>query len=274
MPNLDCLVAPAGHPPATHAAATMRAMEADEIRVSRALREWWREGCARAGWVRTSAAFAREIWEFLRDSTPGRRRQRFGDVEFDWEHRVDTTSANVSWRSRLLGHFLSPYQPTDPALFHHLMANELMAALEVDCSKFVFVDLGSGKGRTLLMAAEYPFQKIIGVEVVPELHEIARANIAGYKSGSQMCFDLEAVCADARDYEFPHQPLVLFLFNPLPEAGLRQVMGNLGRSVAEHPRPVVVLYHNPLLEQTLAQCEWLEKTGGTHQYSAYRNRGR
>ena len=87
----------------------MRAMGADEISVSRALRAWWQEGCARDGWVRTSAAFAREIWEFLRDSTPQRRRQRFGDVEFDWEHRVDTTSANVSWRSRLLGHFLSPY---------------------------------------------------------------------------------------------------------------------------------------------------------------------
>lgn len=236
--------------------------------LSPALRQWWREH-ARQGQLRTAAAFLRLAWEFLRDSTPERRRRRFGDVDFDWEHRVDTTSANVSWRSRLLGYFLSPYQPTDPALFH-----ELLAGLAIDYRQFVFVDLGSGKGRTLLMAADYPFQKIVGVEVLPELHAVCRANLARYQSARQRCRDLEAVCADARDYPFPPAPLVLFLFNPLPEAGLRQVLAHLQRSLAEHPRPVMVLYHNPLLEPALAECKWLEKTGGTQQYAVYRSRTR
>jgi hypothetical protein len=42
-------------------------------------------------------------WEFLLDSLPSRRRRRYGDVDYDWDHRVDTTSATVNWRDRLLG---------------------------------------------------------------------------------------------------------------------------------------------------------------------------
>jgi hypothetical protein len=33
----------------------------------------------------------------------------------------------------------------------------------------VFVDLGSGKGRVILEAAQYPFHHVIGVEIAPEL---------------------------------------------------------------------------------------------------------
>ena len=90
-------------------------------------------------------------------------------MEYDWEHRVNTTSGTVGWRERLLGVFHSPYQPTDAALFQ-----EMMASLPIDFSEFTFMDLGSGKGRTLLMASEYPFRRIVGVEILPELHRLPR----------------------------------------------------------------------------------------------------
>ena len=107
--------------------------------------------------------FAAELWGFLRDSTPEQRRRRYGDVEYDWDHRVDTTSATVGWRDRLLGVFHSAYQPTEPALFH-----EMLAALNITFEDFTFIDLGSGKGRALLMASDYPFLRIVGVELLPE----------------------------------------------------------------------------------------------------------
>lgn len=91
--------------------------------------------------------------EFALDSLPSRRRQRYGDVDYDWDFRVDTTSANVGWRDRLLGMLHSPYQPTDPALFH-----EMLDSLKIDFRDFTFIDIGSGKGRTLLMASDYPFR--------------------------------------------------------------------------------------------------------------------
>lgn len=206
----------------------------------------------------------KNLWTFVRESTPGRRRQRYGDMEYDWEHRVDTTSGTVGWRERLRGLFHSPYQPTDPALFQ-----EMMASLAFDFEPFTFLDLGSGKGRTLLMASEYRFRRIVGVELLPELHRVAVENLARYKSESQKCFAREAICGDAVDYSFPDEPLVLYLFNPLPESGLRQVIFNLDRSLKACPRALYVLYHNPLLEPLLSESTELTKMGGTQQYSIY-----
>jgi SAM-dependent methyltransferase len=225
------------------------------------LRSWWREQVSS---LSAASLLARNLWTFVRESTPEQRRQRFGDMDYDWEHRVNTTSGTLGWRARLLGLFYSPYQPTDPALFR-----EMMATLPVDCKAFTFIDLGSGKGRTLLMASEYPFQRIVGVELLPELHQIAQQNLALYKSDSQKCFALEAVCGDATTFSFPPEPLVLYLFNPLPESGLKQVMANLDRSLLAHPRAVYVVYHNPLLEHVLGGSVGLTKLAGTQQYSIY-----
>src|SRR5215813_13439142 len=43
----------------------------------------------------------------------------------------------------------------------------------------VFLDIGSGKGRAVLVAAkDYPFARVLGVEFVKEFHEIAQSNLA------------------------------------------------------------------------------------------------
>jgi hypothetical protein len=39
--------------------------------------------------------------ELLRDLTPTRRKSPYGDIDYDFEHSVDTTWANVSLRTRL-----------------------------------------------------------------------------------------------------------------------------------------------------------------------------
>lgn len=230
----------------------------------RAFRGWWREQASAKSATGATSLLLQNLWSFVRESTPERRRSRYGDMDYDWENRVDTTSGTVGWRARLMGLFLSPYQPTDPALFR-----EMMASLPIEFNQFTFVDLGSGKGRTLLMASEYPFRRIVGVELLPALHRVAQENLSRYKSESQKCSALEAVCADATDFALPNEPLVLYLFNPLSESGLTQVIANLESSLNAHPRAVYLLYHNPLLEQVLRGSAVLTKLGGTQQYSIY-----
>jgi SAM-dependent methyltransferase len=231
------------------------------------LRDWWRQNAAHQGFGPTLRIFLSELWGFLRDSTPEQRRRRYGDVEYDWEHRVDTTSATVDWRDRLLGVFHSPYQPTEPALFR-----EMLETLGIDFADFTFVDLGSGKGRTLLMASEYPFRRILGVELLPELNRVAQENLKKYKSETQKCCDVESCCGDACKFAFPPEPMVLYLFNPLPKPGLSRMIANLDCSLRASSRRVWVLYHNPLHDEVLSACASLKKTGGTHQYSAYESR--
>jgi SAM-dependent methyltransferase len=238
------------------------------ISLSRSAWQWWNEIARRDGRFAATRQLLATLWEFARDSTPERRRQRYGDAEYDWEHRVNTTSAAVGWRDRLLGVFHSPYQPTDAALFHEMLA-ALREQSHSDFHDFVFIDLGSGKGRALLMAADYPFRRVVGIELLAVLHQAAQENLSKYRSESQKCLALESICADATEFALPAEPTVLYLFNPFPEAGLKRMLASLERSLRTHPRAVYVLYHNPLLEHALKESAALSKIGGTHQYSIY-----
>lgn len=231
-----------------------------------ATRLWWKEAVRRGGRMSASRRLIASLWDFARDSTPERKRARYGDADYDWDHRVNTTSGGVAWRERWLGALHSPYQPTEPALFHQMIADWIERSGE-DPQDFVFCDLGSGKGRALLMASDYHFRRIIGVELLLALHNIAEENIRAYKNERQKCFALEAICADATSFSLPQQPLLLYLFNPFPEAVMRQAITNLEKTLKRHSHAVYVLYHNPLLEHVLAQRADLTKIGGTHQYS-------
>ena len=53
-----------------------------------------------------------------------------------------------------------------------------MSGLDIDPRGCTFVDLGSGKGRALIMAAGYPFACIVGVEFAEE---------AGDQLGARRC---------------------------------------------------------------------------------------
>jgi hypothetical protein len=231
----------------------------------RIYRDWWARHRAQHGFLGALLHCARDLWEFARDSTPARRRARFGDIDFDCDYRVNTTAAGQSWRTRLRALLAgAPYQPSEPALFH-----EMLTALPIKHDQFTFVDIGSGKGRALLLASHYPFKKIIGVELLPELHNEAVDNIARYYPASQRCSALESHCANARAFDLPPGPLVVYLFNPLPEPDLATFISRLEAALQPHPRPVYLIYHNPLLEPVLARSPKLHKIAGTHQYSIY-----
>ena len=233
-----------------------------------AARRYWSDCVGRSGVIRGSWDFLATLWEFLRDSTPSSLRSRFGDADYDWDYRVNTTSGAVGWRDRLLGVFNSPYQPTERELFHEMM-DALAQLTRINFNDFTFIDLGSGKGRTLLMASDYPFRRIVGVELLPSLNQIAQQNLAQYRSASQKCFAMESICADATTFTLPEAPLVIYLFNPFPESGLRRALANLEKSLDAEPRPIYVVYHNPQLETVLTKTGRLERIAGTHQYSIF-----
>jgi len=238
------------------------------LHVLSAARGYWRDCVERSGLLRGSREFLAACWEFVRESTPSRLRSRFGDADYDWDYRVNTTSGAVGWRDRLLGIFHSPYQPTERMLFHEMM-DALARHTNLDFGEFTFVDLGSGKGRALLMASDYPFRQIIGVELLPALHQIALQNVAQYRSDSQKCFLLASVCADATTFPFPEDPIVVYLFNPFPESGLRRAIANLEQNLRRKPRPAYVLYHNPQLESVVLANGGFNKIAATHQYSVF-----
>jgi SAM-dependent methyltransferase len=133
------------------------------------------------------------------------------------------------------------------------------------------VDIGSGKGRALLLASEYPFRSILGIELLPELDAIARENIRKFSGRHSQCGPIEAICGDATEFVFPQGPLAILLNNPLPQEELRKLVSNVESSLRENPRPLFVIYANPILEKVISERPIFRKVAGTHQYAVFRN---
>ena len=242
-------------------------MSQNEICLTRAFRDWWTREREHASNGTALIGLANILWEFLRDSLPTYRRQRYGDADYDWEFRVDTTAATVSWRTRLLGLFNSPYQPVPPEEFQEIMI-ALARTMASDFRQFTFIDIGSGKGRALLLAKQYEFRRIIGVEVLPELHQIAHENVRNLQESAPNT-SIELLCQDATQFIFPPEPSVIFLFNPLRPASLSKLVKKIEASVAQSPRPLYVAYANPVLEHVMASCQFLTNVARTRQYSIF-----
>jgi SAM-dependent methyltransferase len=120
----------------------------------------------------------------------------------------------------------------------------ILKGLSPDLADFTFVDFGSGMARAILVAAEFQFRRVIGVELSPELTRIAKENINSYKNQKQQCFDLSALCADATEFEIPDDQCIFYFFNPFGPRVLKQVAENIKRSHAARPRKMyVILYH-------------------------------
>lgn len=90
----------------------------------------------------------------------------------------------------------------------------ILASLPIDHREWVFIDLGSGKGRTLLLAGAYPFKRIIGVEHAISLVRTSRANLDTY-IGRKACGKIEVFAADAVTFPPPaEENLLVYMFNP------------------------------------------------------------
>ncbi len=138
-------------------------------------------------------------------------------------------------------------------------------------SQYTFIDVGSGKGRMLFVAAEYPFRKVMGVEFSNALHDDAVANLKRYKFPKRRCADIEPVHADAREFEFPNDNLVIYMFNPFGPEVMERMLANLERSLEKHPRHVIVVMlwpdHSDVVER-IAIMRIYRKTRRHHIYEA------
>jgi SAM-dependent methyltransferase len=193
----------------------------------------------------------RKTWEAAR-TAPRTRRALRAEQSFDRQFRVDTAGIvrlerlAIGGANRSLG---VRYQGSDPNAVRGTIRD-----LQLDYAEFVFVDFGSGKGRVILVASEFPFKRIVGVEFSPELHEIAVRNIASYSNPGQRSAAIESVCVDAADYELPDEPLVLYFYNPFLEPLMRTVLLRIAASLRASPREAYLVFTGdvamaPLIEE-------------------------
>ena len=92
----------------------------------------------------------------------------------------------------------------------------------------------------MLLASDFPFRRIIGVEFGEELHRCALSNIQRYKAKHNS--QIESIHVDATQFALPDGPLILYFFNPFDGIILRQVLANIRRAASVSNRKIFIVY--------------------------------
>ena len=192
---------------------------------ARSLRRWFREEGV-SGVVRHLVRYAQGLRNFHRR-----------EDEFDKSLGVDTKGPIGLWHLRIQSENVreaARYEGVNPSVLRELLQG---LRLRQGFSSYTFVDLGCGKGRALLIASEFGFGKLIGVEFAPELARTAEENC------QRLDLPAKILNQDATEFRFPSTDLVVYLYNPFGATILKRVFDHL---VEVAPMNCYILYVNPL----------------------------
>jgi SAM-dependent methyltransferase len=199
---------------------------------------------------------------------------KVGDQWFDVRHGTDTSGIievddlDVTSPNR---HYAMRYEVTRAKPLKRLLH-------KLDLPKDgVFVDIGCGKGRVLMIAAEYGFSRVVGIEYSHDLCETARKNLSVFQNRIKRNLNVQIVETDVVDYEIRPDENVFFMFNPFDSEILELIVGKIAQSVAAHPRDVWLIYLYPECRRAIDDSDAFEETGhhvwGDCEFIVYESRG-
>jgi hypothetical protein len=128
---------------------------------------------------------------------------------------------------------------------------------KVPIGETVFVDLGAGMGRAVLLGSELGFKAVVGVELHPTLAGIARSNVALWRAAGRSSSPMRVVEGDAVEFALPSGPVLVFLFNPFGRAVLARLLKSWHGSRIRRSDPVDILYVNNEQEAVLESARRL-----------------
>lgn len=128
------------------------------------------------------------------------------------------------------------YRPTPRLVFQWAME-----MLHEPVQRKEFVDYGAGRGRVLLMASNYPFEKITGAEIAEELANDCHLNIAQYPRSLMKCRDVSCEHVSALRLPIPEGETVFFFNNPFTRSMFERVIDQIVSSYKDDPRPLFVI---------------------------------
>jgi|GEM_PF-2063364 len=183
--------------------------------------------------------------------------------DFDVKYGVDT-SGLVDGRDLHSGHqndrFITAYFGVPPS--------RLINALELwqrtnqrTTSQYRFVDVGCGKGRALLLASQFGFRDVFGIELQPDLAQIASENVQRWREQSDVSMELSILCGDGPSLlpQLLTGPVLIYLYNPFRAPVLRALLDSIVNQGEKLSAPVDVLYLYPEYEEVFSDFPVLRK---------------
>jgi SAM-dependent methyltransferase len=146
------------------------------------------------------------------------------------------------------------YSAIAPSVFREACRRwrETLPAVSGKMEAYSFVDVGAGKGRAVLLAAELPFRKVIGVEISEELASLAQKNVTRWNRAARpKARKIRVVHADATKFRWPRTPLLVYMYNPFACPLVARVAESLAATAASGAGLVDLLYVNPTCTDTL-----------------------
>lgn len=204
------------------------------------------------------------------------------DLTFDFKYKTDTlswqelNSLNVVGDNKIHG---VRYQPTQARTLRKVFKTTDLPR------EGGFLDLGCGKGRALILAAEFGYTHIIGVEFSESLCQIARSNLLRYSRLHPGHTEFQVIHTDAAEYTIPQDVSTVFLFNPFDEMVMTKVVKNIENSLRNQFRRFYIIYRHPLhrglfdnsglfqiiAQHSFPQCDFLVYTTNDTLAKGYRN---
>ncbi len=174
------------------------------------------------------------------------------DKSFDKKYGILTSHLkildqipNVETQKSIKGGHSKGYQ----ACYVRNIREAIRESLRILPSATAFIDIGSGLGKALFVAREFPqLKSIIGLEYLADLHALAEKNVSSYKESG-----IQLVNGDANNFIIESQPTILFLFNPFDDVVMKNfVRKNITTIKASK---TVIAYVNDVHEDVLNQFD-------------------
>jgi SAM-dependent methyltransferase len=190
---------------------------------------------------------------------------------FDLENGTDTsgliTGADLASGNASDRH-IAGYAAVPPSHFRNVIARWQASNPPHPFADYTFIDIGCGKGRAALLASDYGFREVVGVELNPSLAAIACANADLWTAAGKARSHIRIEQADAAELSFPPRPCVIFLFNPFDLELMQHLASRMAADFHNRPADLEVIYYKP--EQAAAfsdpfQMVWCEATGISQQ---------
>lgn len=221
------------------------------------------------GLIATAVHLGRRLLWQSRRLDPRFRRRLQEHLTFDEVHGVSTSGdvlladLDLPDAARSTSYW---YEPANP-----WKVREAILAARPRFEDTTFVDLGSGKGRMLFIAAAHPFRELIGVELSETLHREARRNLERFVARTPDAPRILLLCGDARTFEFPPGNLFVALYNPFNAEVLASVLGQLDRAMKSESRTVHLAYINPVHHDVIDGSGLFREVKRHRAYRVYRN---
>jgi len=180
---------------------------------------------------------------------------------FDRAYGVDTDGliyADPGAQGHASDRHNAGYYATAPSLFRGAVElwRGTLAGTGYALEDYALVDIGCGKGRVLMLASEFAFREIVGVELNPQLARVARKNLRKWiRRVPQVPLlgpgrpALQIIEGDALAVPLPDGPVALFYFNSFEREMMQMWLARLGEIASERTAPLNLIYVHPEFDE-------------------------